>query len=116
MPCRTVALAIAVAFACLVALVAPINARAGQTGDGEIIPADDCTVDPLDTDEAVDRLLAPIEIPEEGPAGLPLYVEDEDDLPTGDEVTLRTQQEVEELDEQYDATTNATQRLRRRAL
>jgi hypothetical protein len=113
---RPVVLVTAVALSWLIAIATPVVGHAAQTGEGEVVPPDDCTVDPLDTDEAVDRLLAPIEIPEEGPAGLPLYVEDEDDLPTGDEVTSRTQREVEDRVEQSLACTNAAQILRLMAL
>jgi hypothetical protein len=116
MSSRSVALVTAVVLTCLVGLAAPLGVRSAQTDDGEVISPDECTVDPLDTDEAIDRLLSPLEIPEEGPAGLPLYVEDEDDLPTGDEVPSRTQREIEDLVEQYVACTNAGQILRLMAL
>ena len=117
MSARPVAL-VALVLAGLLALAAPPAARAGQTEEreGEVIPPDDCTVEPLATDEAVARLLAPLEIPEEGPAGLPLYVDDEDDLPTGDEVPRRTQGDVEDLVEQFVACSNAGQVLRLMAL
>jgi hypothetical protein len=109
---RVASVLASIALAWFIGLTMPLSGWAGQGTDGEVIPPEDCTLDPLDTDEAVERLLAPIEIPEEGPGGLPLYVEDEDELPTGDEVGRATQREVEDLVEQFVACTNAGQLLR----